>query len=301
MKKTTLLLTLLISGLASAQVTIGEGTRTDSNTGLSTPISIYYGYSMSQQIYTAEEINGSMRIDQLKFYTANQATALGNTANIDVWIGHTNLSGFQNVVSDTGAAWIPVTQQQRVMTSGALSFNGNEVILTLNSPFEYNGIDNIVITVDENQAGNNGTSYKFFQTVDYSEDVSLINRSDTDNPDPFNPPRKYTGPNSYLTSEVQGKKYKAILTLIGQNLGVNEFNTLGDAVLYPNPAYETVTINTPLTIDTVEVFDINGKNLSDNTNLSEQVLNISKLSTGVYLLKIKYKEGITSTKKIIKK
>ena len=302
MKKITLSLFTLLSGFVNAQVTIGEGVRLDTNAGLSTPISIYFGYSLSQQIYTADEIGGAIRINQLKFYTASTINSnLSNTGDIDIWIGHTSASTFQNEVSSTGAGWLPVAQQQRVLTTGTFTYYSNELIFTLDTPFDYNGTDNIVITFDENRSGNNGSNYRFYQTPDYTGDVSLINRNDSINPNPFSPPTNYTGPNSTSTTEVQAKKYKAIVTIIGDALSVDDFKTVGDAVLYPNPANDKVAINTKLNIESLEVFDINGKNLTANTNFNNNVLDINQLATGVYMVKIKYKEGITSTKKLLKK
>lgn len=301
MKKTLLSIAVLGVNLFYSQVTIGSGTRTDSNVGLSTPISIYYGYSLSQQIYLASEIGPAMNIQELKFYVRNPITSLSNTAQVDVWIGHTSSANFQNTVSATGAGWIPVSQQQKVLTTGTLSYTGNEVTITLATPFAYNGTQNLVITVDENAPGHNGNTYPFYQTVDYTNDVTLINRSDTVNPDPLNPPTNYTGPNSTATTEVQGKKYKAILTLIAQNLGVADARTVGDASITPNPASDFVTIKTKLTINSVDILDLNGRKVLNNLSLKNDKIDIRELSSGVYMLKINYKEGLSTTKKIIKK
>ncbi|MFC7346180.1 T9SS type A sorting domain-containing protein [Chryseobacterium zhengzhouense] len=302
MKKTLLSFAILAANLFYSQVTIGTGTKVDSNVGLSTPISIYYGYSLTQQIYLASEIGPAMTIQKLKFYVQNPITSLDNTGQIDVWIGHTNSTGFQNVISPTGAAWIPVSQQQKVLTTGTLTYNGNEVTITLTTPFAYNGTQNIVITVDENKSGDDGSSYPFYQTVDYASDVSLINRSDYANPDPLNPPTNYTGPNSTTsTTEVQGKKYKAILTLIPQNLGVADARTVGDASITPNPASDFITIKTKLTVDSIDILDMNGRKVVKNITLNNDRIDIRQLSVGIYMLKINYKEGLSTTKKIIKK
>jgi len=301
MKKTLLSVAILAANLFYSQVTIGSGTRVDSNIGLSTPISIYYGYSLSQQIYLASEIGPAMNIQQLKFYVQNPISSLSNTAQVDVWIGHTTSTGFQNVVSTTGAGWIPVSQQQKVLTTGTLTYSGNEVTITLTTPFAYNGTQNLVITVDENKSGDDGNSYPFYQTVDYANDMTLINRSDTVNPDPLNPPTNYTGPSSFATTEVQGKKYKAIVTLIAQNLGVSDVRTVGDASISPNPAADFVVIKSKLTVESVDIFDANGRKVSGSLSLNHDKIDIRHLSSGVYLLKINYKEGLSTTKKIIKK
>lgn len=300
MKKKLLFVGLLAAGLSYSQVTIGSGTRVDTNVGLSSPISIYYAYTLSQQLYLAGEIGGPMTIQQLKFYTQNAPSALNNTGEIDVWIGHTALNGFQNTVSPTGAGWIPVAQQQKSLTSGTVSINGNEITLVLDTPFSYNGTDNLVITVDENRPGNDGSTYPFYQTADYTGDMTLINRNDSTNPDPANPPTNYTGPSSTSSSQVQSKKYKPILTLIGQNLGVAEVKTIGDAEISPNPASDFVTITSSRSVNSVEISDANGRRMN-SSGLTDNRIDVSSLSAGIYFLRIHFKDGLITTKRIIKK
>ncbi|MFL9833501.1 T9SS type A sorting domain-containing protein [Chryseobacterium terrae] len=301
MKRKLQFLGLLAASLFyGQQVTIGSGTRVDSNVGLSTPISIYYGYSLTQQIYLASEIGGAMTIQQLKFYVQNPISSLSNTGQLDVWIAHTSAVGFQNTVSSTGAGWLPVSSQQQVLTNGEVTFSGNEVTVTLATPFVYNGTDNIVITFDENKPGDNGSSYPFYQTVDFANDMSLINRSDSVNPSPTNPPLNYTGPSSTATTEVQAKKYKPVVTLIGQNLGVSEVRTVGDVVLSPNPTTDFISFKTKMEIQSVEIFDIGGR-LMNSQILKDEKIDVRHFSAGVYTVKINYKNGLSTTTKIIKK
>ena len=300
MKKKLLFISLLAASFSYSQVTIGSGTRVDTNVGLSSPISIYYGYSLSQQLYLANEIGGPMMIQQLKFYTKTAPSALNNTGEIDVWIGHTALNGFQNTVSPTGAGWIPIAQQQKSLTSGSVSINGNEITLILDTPFSYNGTDNLVITVDENLPGDDGSNYPFYQTTDYTGDMTLINRNDDVNPDPANPPMNYTGPSSTSTTQAQSKKYKPILTLIGQNLGVAEVKTIGDAEVSPNPASDFVTITSKRSVNSVDILDLNGRRMN-NSGLMDNKIDVSNLSSGIYFLRINFKDGLSTTKKIIKK
>ncbi|MFL9833502.1 T9SS type A sorting domain-containing protein [Chryseobacterium terrae] len=299
-RKLQFLSLLAVSLFYGQQVTIGSGTAVDSNRGLSTPIAIFYGYSLTQQIYLASEIGGAMTIQELKFYLNNPVTSLSNTGQLDVWIGHTSV-GFQNTISSTGAGWLPVSQQQQVLTSGEATYSGNEITVTLATPFVYNGTDNIVITFDENKAGNNGNSFVFYQTVDFPNDVTMLNRSDTVDPSPANPPLNYTGPNSTTsTTEVQSKKHKAIITLIGQNLGVSEVRTVGDVVLSPNPTTDFISFKSKMEISSVEIFDIGGR-LINSQALKDDKIDVRNFSAGVYTLKINYKNGLSTTKKIIKK
>ena len=89
MRKTLPFLALLASTFSFAQVTIGSGTLTDSNAGLSTPISIYYSTSLAQMIYMASEIGTAGTITSIDFKVNNTNSLVNTNGMIDVWIGHT--------------------------------------------------------------------------------------------------------------------------------------------------------------------------------------------------------------------
>ena len=72
-----------------------------------------------------------------------------------------------------------------------------------------------------------------------------------------------------------------------------------DMRIYPNPTKESyVTIQTPVNgVKYVEVFDITGKRLI-NTSLSKDILDVSSISSGLYLVKVTV-EGQSKTSKLI--
>jgi len=72
-----------------------------------------------------------------------------------------------------------------------------------------------------------------------------------------------------------------------------------DMRIYPNPSNGSyVTIQTPVNgVKYVEVFDITGKRLI-NTTLSADTLNVSSMSSGMYLVKVTV-EGQSKTSKLI--
>ena len=81
------------------------------------------------------------------------------------------------------------------------------------------------------------------------------------------------------------------------------FNTLStptvelvEVSVYPNPATEYINIKSPVSINTVELFDVLGKRVL-TTNETEKI-NISQQPSGVYFLKI-YSETASTTKKIM--
>lgn len=84
-------------------------------------------------------------------------------------------------------------------------------------------------------------------------------------------------------------------------LATDQFDALEISV-YPNPANDLVTISntTNAIISNVEMTDLNGRIVKNTSlNATEGQINISDLSTGVYLMKVSSDQGST-TKKIIK-
>src|SRR5690606_38903337 len=74
--------------------------------------------------------------------------------------------------------------------------------------------------------------------------------------------------------------------------------------VFPNPVNDVVTItnNENIGIEEIVVYDMDGKRVKEQKckNESEIQLNIKDLASGVYMLHIKTKEGVT-VKKIVKK
>ncbi|MGJ8593192.1 MAG: T9SS type A sorting domain-containing protein [Aquaticitalea sp.] len=93
--------------------------------------------------------------------------------------------------------------------------------------------------------------------------------------------------------------YSDELVISDANLGVSE-NQLSGLKLYPNPANDFISIesNNAL-ITSVEIFNILGKSVYSQNGLTDNTLDISALSNGMYLLKITSDKG-SITKKIIK-
>ena len=73
--------------------------------------------------------------------------------------------------------------------------------------------------------------------------------------------------------------------------------SLEKVAVYPNPTKDFVNINTTSKVSKVTVFGTDGKQLVED---STSKINISKLPAGVYLLKIDFADGKSSTQKIVK-
>lgn len=84
---------------------------------------------------------------------------------------------------------------------------------------------------------------------------------------------------------------------VTRNLGIEEFNPKAFKI-FPNPTKNQINVVSNFNNLSFEVFDINGKRLIKTLN---KVINLTKLSRGIYLLKIKNaQDNSYLTKKIIK-
>ena len=80
-------------------------------------------------------------------------------------------------------------------------------------------------------------------------------------------------------------------------LGLDDIELVDSSIsVYPNPTQGIITITSKFQIETVDVYSILGHKVAEFTNSSQ--LDLSQLTSGVYLLKIKA-EGKTTTKKIV--
>ncbi|WP_420570978.1 T9SS type A sorting domain-containing protein [Kordia sp.] len=84
-------------------------------------------------------------------------------------------------------------------------------------------------------------------------------------------------------------------------LSVNEYS-LSNISIYPNPTNSKLTITSEKTIDTILIFDINGRLLSSeqpSNSQPEYQLDVNNLSQGIYFLEIQSGESV-QVKKFIK-
>ena len=163
--------------------TIGT-TITDSATATTTyyvPVNNLYRYTYSQQIYTANEINPSHTptvITALAFQF-NYATAMTKKTDVDIYLAHRTDSTFSSTTN-----WTPISDAQLVY-HGDLNCAQGWNVFQLDDFFSYNGVDNLVVIVDDNSNDYNSSSY-VFNAHTKSNSVLYI-RSDSQNYDPANP------------------------------------------------------------------------------------------------------------------
>lgn len=88
------------------------------------------------------------------------------------------------------------------------------------------------------------------------------------------------------------------VTVIDPNLGVGE-NTASAITFGPNPATETITIQTKATDFNVVIYDMSGKQVLSENLKNKNQLNISSLKQGTYVIEINA-EGTILQEKLVK-
>lgn len=294
MKKKLLYLLLICNYIAVAQVTIGSGNAVDSNAGLSSPISNYYNYSLSQTIYLASEINSSGTITSLEFPLNNSNSLTNSDGMISVWVGHTSKTGFNSTVNANGADIVDVATLTKVMDNGSLVKTGSNTVYTLTTPFVYNGTDNLIIVVNAVEPGNDGSSILYLQSPTATP-LAMMIRSDTAPFDATNPTKNYT--NSTATLSWQQKSVRPIVTINGLTpLSVSTFITDEEYYISPNPSSNFAKFNKEFT--SVEVYNSLGKLVISGKNTSQ--INVTALSNGIYFVNVTDENNIKKTIKFLK-
>lgn len=81
-------------------------------------------------------------------------------------------------------------------------------------------------------------------------------------------------------------------------LGVEDYE-LNSFKIYPNPSNDFFQVDAPLDITSLSLYDIAGKEVKTYKQIQD-VYDISDLSAGIYMLKIKFETGDILTKKLVK-
>lgn len=82
------------------------------------------------------------------------------------------------------------------------------------------------------------------------------------------------------------------------SLATNEFSTIKDISVFPNPTTGIINFSKADTLNKVEVFDNLGRKVNTLNNISNDFINLSNLKNGIYFITF-HSENNISTKKII--
>ena len=155
-----------------AEMAVGSGT----GSGSYVPTNTFDNYSMTQQIYTTEELGGAATFLSVGFYADQRCTR-----NLDIYMMSTDKSSFSN-----GDDWESVAAGDLVF-SGEVTFAKNAwTTIMLDNPFEYDGQHNVVLVVDDNTGyGSVSISFKTYDAADQE----LYCYDDYSDFDPAAPPK----------------------------------------------------------------------------------------------------------------
>ena len=137
----------------------------------------FFKYTLTQQIYTAAEIGTAGTISSVAFYNAGAE----KTRTLNVYVTMTDKSSF---VSATD--WEAVSSENLVY-SGSVTFTPSVwTTITFSTPFDYDGVSNLLITVDDNTGAYTSSPHMSCNTfAATSQAIRYI--SDSDNQDPTAP------------------------------------------------------------------------------------------------------------------
>jgi hypothetical protein len=161
---------------------VSEGTNN------SLPTYSYYKYSLSQQIYTADEIGMACEISSVSFFNTGSA----RSRNYNIFMAHTDKETF-----DSSYDWITVTEADRVFSGNVTLVAGGWTTIYFDTLFVYDGVSNLVLVVDDN-SGSSSYSYIKCEVFNVTGYQSIGAHNNSVNYDPYNP-------NAYIGSRWKTK------------------------------------------------------------------------------------------------
>ncbi len=143
----------------SVVISVGDGTSASSYL----PSYPNCTYSMSQQIYTSSEIGKAGMITSIAFYNYDT----GSARNYDIYLSHTTKTSF-----GSSTDWVTVAPGDKVFSGTINLAQGVWTIIDFDTPFQYNGTQNLLITVDDNTGKETGSNHSV-GTFNASDNQSL--------------------------------------------------------------------------------------------------------------------------------
>ena len=273
----------------TSEITIGSGTSTNAYL----PTYAYYKYSLTEQIYTAAEIGQSGTITAISFKVSN---AKSTTRTLAIYLKHTTKTAF---TSKKG--WESVSSSYLVY-SGSVTFNASGwTTITLDTPFEYNGTNNLLLAVDDNTGSYVSSSSNSPQFYVYSTGANRALRiySDRTNYNPASP-SSYSG--TYVTSNNQ-----VMLTMGGNKILGNEEAVTTETksiVVYPNPVERglaaTVVLPEGMSHAQYEVFNVQGARIVSGQGEGDIELPCNeRMTPGLYIIRVSDAEGNVYYNKLV--
>ena len=151
---------------------------TDNSTNNFLPSYNYYNYSLTEQIYTADEIGMGGTITCIAFYNEGAV----KTRTLDFYLKATDKESFSSKTD-----WVTVTDSDKVF-SGEVTMDVNAwTFINFTTPFEYDGISNLVLVTDDNSGEYSNSPHMACSVYDANGTQSIYIYSDGTNYNPASP------------------------------------------------------------------------------------------------------------------
>ena len=180
----------------------------------------YYNYSLTQQIYTAEELGEAGAITSIAFYNGGAE----KTRTYDFYLKSTMKSTFSS-----NTDWEIVSDADKVFSGNVTMTAETWTIITFDTPFVYDGISNVILVVDDNSGAWTGSPHMSCSVFNAPSQAIRV-FSDGTNFKPVAPPTFYSD-----------DEYAAVLSVKNQLLLIKEASFNITALANPEEG-GTVTI-----------------------------------------------------------
>ena len=155
-------------------IEIGTGTTTHNYL----PSYNYYNYSMTEQIYTADEIGAAGTITCIAFYNEGAE----KTRTYDFYLKTTTKTSFSSKTD-----WVTVSASDKVF-SGEVTMAANTwTFVNFTTPFEYDGASNLVLVADDNSGGYSYSPHMACSVYNANGNQTIYIYSDGTNYNPASP------------------------------------------------------------------------------------------------------------------
>ena len=178
----------------SESILVGDG---DTETQEYLPSYNYYNYSLTEQIYTPDDLGEGGVITSIAFYNGGAT----KTRTYDFYMKNTTKNTF------TGAAdWITVSDSDKVFSGSVIMTANDWTVINFTTPFVYDGVSNVVLVADDN-TGEYTNSPHMSCRVFSGESQALYAYNDNTNFNPLSPPTSSSSNNA-----VMGVKNQLLIT-----------------------------------------------------------------------------------------
>ncbi len=143
----------------------------------------------------------------------------------------------------------------------------------------------------------------FPPSIDESPDPRTIGPGESSNDEDFS---GHYNPNGVFGTSIieyeffdandEGVNVKMVVKFNATTIGIKDKQEI-EIVMFPNPTYNQISIESANRIEQIRIFDMNGKSvLSLNPHLNKVQLNLDFLETGLYLVNIETENGMSIQK-----